>query len=69
MHLLPRMNVMLDFICMRPVQVQGTRNKRTYQNEKSLSTVDFEPSQDTVSSLQVYRIYHTANLDGYEQGN
>ena len=41
MHLLPRMNVMLDFIWTLPVQLRGTRNKWTLQ--KILSTVGFEP--------------------------
>ena len=41
MNLLPRMNVMLDFIWTLPVQLRGTRNKWTLQ--KFLSTVGFEP--------------------------
>ena len=41
MHLLPRVNVMLDFIWTLPVQLQGTRNKWTWQ--KFLSTVGFDP--------------------------
>ena len=41
MHLLPRMNVMLDFIWTLPVQLRGTRNKLTLQ--KFLSTTGFEP--------------------------
>ena len=32
MHLLPRMNVMLDFIWTLPVQLRGTLNKWTLQN-------------------------------------
>ena len=57
MHLLPRMNVMFDFICMHPIQVQGTRNKQTLQNEKILSTVGFESgTPGTVSSLRVHRL-------------
>ena len=32
MLLLPRMNVMLDFICMGPIDLPGTRRKR--QNKK-----------------------------------
>ena len=31
MHILPRMNVMLDFIWTLPVQLQGTRNKWAWQ--------------------------------------
>ena len=30
MHLLPRMNVMLDFIWTLPVQLRGTRTKWTF---------------------------------------
>ena len=32
MHILPRMNIMLDFICMGPVVLPGARRKR--QNTK-----------------------------------
>ena len=32
MHLLPRMNVMLDLIWRLPVQLRGTWNKWTLQN-------------------------------------
>ena len=39
MHLLPRMNVMLDCICMGPVDVPGTRRKRQIRNEKISPTV------------------------------
>ena len=42
MHLLPRMNVMLDFIWTLPVQLRGTRNKWTLQ--KILRTVGVEPT-------------------------
>ena len=36
------MNVMLDFICMAPVDLSGARRKR--QNAKFLPTVGFEPT-------------------------
>ena len=36
------MDVMLDFICMGPVDLQGARRKR--QNTKFLSTVELEPT-------------------------
>ena len=32
MHLLPRMNAMLDFICVRPVELPGAQNKLKLQN-------------------------------------
>ena len=48
-HLLPRMNVILDFIWTLPVQLRRTRNKRTLQN--ILSTAGFEPS--TPHGLQI----------------
>ena len=41
MHLLPQMNVMLDFLWTLPVQLWGTWNKWTLQ--KFLSMVGFEP--------------------------
>ena len=43
MHLLPRMNVMLDFIYTLPVQLRGTQNKRKLQ-KKILFIVGFETS-------------------------
>ena len=49
MHLLPRMSVMLDFICMRLVELLGARNKRKFQNEKILSMVGFEPMIGSLS--------------------
>ena len=39
MHISPRMNVMLDCICMRSAKVLVTRNKRKLPIEKFLSTV------------------------------
>ena len=44
MHLLLPKNVMLDFICMGPVELPGVQNKLKLQKEKILSTVGFEPS-------------------------
>ena len=47
MHLLRRMNVMLDFICMGSVDLQGLLERvesKEIQNEKFLSTVGFEPT-------------------------
>ena len=49
MHLLPRMNVMLDFIWTLPVQLRGTRNQWPLQ--KILSTVGFDPP--TPHGLQI----------------
>ena len=54
--LLPWMNVMLDFICMGPVELRGAWNKRKLQNEKTLSIVEFEPTPGTVLILRVYRL-------------
>ena len=45
MHLLPRMNVMLDFICMGPVDLPGAWNKLKLQNEKfssAMAAPDYE---------------------------
>ena len=39
---IPRMNIMLYFICMAPVDLPGARWKRKMQNEKFLLTVGFE---------------------------
>ena len=44
MHLLPRMNVMLYFICMGPVDLPGARRKRQNSNDKFLPTVKLEPT-------------------------
>ena len=48
MHLLPRIDVMLDFIWTLPVQLRGTRNKWTFK--KIMSVVGFEPP--TLHGLQ-----------------
>ena len=37
MHLLPRMNVMLDFIWTLSVQLRGTRNKWPLQKKNNLA--------------------------------
>ena len=39
MHLLPRMNVMLDFIWTPPVQLRGARNKWTLQKNLVHGTI------------------------------
>ena len=36
MHLLPQMNVMLDFICTGSVELRGTRSKRKFSEGKLL---------------------------------
>ena len=57
MHLLPRMNAMLDFIWTLPVQQRGTRNKWTLQkNHRRIRTLT---GKDT--SLQVHRLNCSAN--------
>ena len=59
MHMLPRMNVILDFIWTLQFQLQGTWNKWAFQ--KILFIVRFEPSHDKETSLQVRRLNHSAN--------
>ena len=44
MQLLPRMNIMLDFFCIGPVEQPEAGNKRKLQNEKFLSSAGFEPT-------------------------
>ena len=46
LHVLPRMNAMLDIICMGSVDLQlGTLGKRTEKkNEKFLLTMGLEPT-------------------------
>ena len=56
MHLLLRMNVMLDFLCMGPVKLPGARNKRKLQNEKNHAHSGFEPQ----SSSQIHHLIHLA---------
>ena len=36
MHILTRMNFMLDFICIGPFELRGTRNKRQLKNKNSM---------------------------------
>ena len=43
MQLLPRMNVMFDFIYMGSDELRGTQSKQKLQNEKNPATVGFEP--------------------------
>ena len=38
MHLLPRINVMVDFICMSSVHPQGAHESEKIQNEKFFRT-------------------------------
>ena len=59
MHLLPRMNVMLDFIWMLPVQLWGTWN-RVNITKKFLSTVGFEPSNTAPIVFQRVSLNHSA---------
>ena len=58
-HLLPRMNIMLDFIWTLPVQLRGTRNKWTLQ--KILLIVGFEPSLGKETSWQLHHLNRSAN--------
>ena len=51
LHLLLRMNGMLGFICMGPVEQQGTRCKRKLQDGNFLSTTRLEPRPDTALIL------------------
>ena len=44
MHILPRMNTMLDFILASPVELPEARNNLKLQNENFLSIVGFEPT-------------------------
>ena len=60
MHLLPQMNVMLDFFCIGSVELQGARNKRKLQNVKFLSTFGFELTPSTVPGLRVQRLLQIA---------
>ena len=54
MHLLPRMNVMLDFIWTLQSRSEEHRTNEHYK--KMLSMVGFEPQHDTASRLQVHRL-------------
>ena len=52
MYLLPRINVMLDFICMGSAELRGATKKLIIQNEKfcpqwdSNSTLTTEPTEN-----------------------
>ena len=52
MHLLPRMNVMLEFIGVGLVELRGTRNSRKFRNEKFFSPVGFEPMSGTAQIMK-----------------
>ena len=56
MHLLPRMNIMFDFIWMGLVELRGTRKKRKLLNENACSQWDSNlrsaRSQDYKSNAQ-----------------
>ena len=62
MHLLPRMNVMIDFIWTLQVQLRGIRNKWTSeQYKKNLVHGRIRNHQhDTASRLQAHRHNHSA---------
>ena len=63
MHLLPRMNVVLDFILTLPVQLRGTRNKHTLQN--ILSMVGYKPPTThdlQIASPPLYPLGHNSYL-------
>ena len=51
MHILTRMNVMLDFICMGSVGLEGTQEKRKYKMKKILAQ-----SRGRIRSLMLYRL-------------
>ena len=40
MHLLLRVNAMLDFNCTGSDELQGTRNKQKFQNAKKISLIE-----------------------------
>ena len=65
------MNVMLDFICMAPVDLSGAHRKRKKQNEKFLLKVGFEPtalrSDALLTELTGFgcKLYYLNNLHVY----
>ena len=46
------MCVMVDFICMVLLKLQGLQSKRELQNEKFLPTVEFKPTLSTALRLE-----------------
>ena len=56
MRLLPRMNVMLDFICMGPVDLPGARQKRQNTKWKILAYKGTRTHNLEISSLMLYRL-------------
>ena len=63
LHVLPRMNGMLNFICIDLVDLWGTMSKQNILNEKFLSTVGFESA---MLWLRDHRILHKNSLDFWE---
>ncbi len=54
MHLLPRMNVLLDFICIGPVDLPGARQKR--QKYKIIAHSGARTNNLEICSLMLYRM-------------
>ena len=56
MHLLPRLNGILDFICMEPVDLPGVHQKRQNTNWKILAHSGTRTHNLEISSLVLYRL-------------
>ena len=72
MHLLPRMNVMLDFIWTLKVQLRGTRNKWTLQKNlvhgRIRTTVTARPpdNKSTVVTTRPQLAWYEKELNVHE---
>ena len=72
MHLLPRMNVMLDFIWTLPAQLRGTRNKWPLQNNlvhgsiRSTNTARPHDFKFTVITTQPQIAWYEMELNVHE---
>ena len=52
------MYVMIYFICMTLVELQGTQSKRELQNEKFLPTLDSNPQPSTYKAEAIIIVPH-----------
>ena len=68
MHLLPRMNVMLNFICMAPVDPPGTRRKRQNAKWEIHDHSDIRTHSPEIWSLMLYQLSCIILLKSIENG-
>ena len=53
---MPRMNVMLDFICMVPVNLPGAHQKAANAKWKILAHTETRPHNFEILSIELYQL-------------